>query len=174
MECTNLSFCLLLHYTTFHLKNQVFFGKRPWGEEIIRPWEEASQMRKRMRRLASVVFALRLNTAIFACKAGKNRKFRASKKPTVGFFAQRLHEQPPKPTPSQELSHRTPSKVKADFGGSVEDLGKGQTSLEEVHPFPNPTPSRTFPPRSVQNESRCYSLFWTECGGKFFSGWVLV
>ena len=42
--------------------------------------------------------------------------------------------------------------------------------MEEVHPFPNPTPSRTFPPRSVQNESRCYSLFWTECGGKSFFG----
>jgi len=42
--------------------------------------------------LTPVVFALRLNTAIFACFAGKNRKFRASKKPTVGFFAQGLRK----------------------------------------------------------------------------------
>ncbi len=40
--------------------------------------------------LTYVVFALRLNTAIFACKTGKNRKFRASKKPNVGFFEQGL------------------------------------------------------------------------------------
>ena len=40
--------------------------------------------------LTSVVFAFRLNTAIFACKTGKNRKFRASKKPNVGFFEQGL------------------------------------------------------------------------------------
>jgi len=36
------------------------------------------------------VFALRLNTAIFDCFAVENRKFRATKKPTVGFFEQRL------------------------------------------------------------------------------------
>jgi hypothetical protein len=40
--------------------------------------------------LTSVVFALRLNTAIFACFAGKNRKFRSSKKPNVGFFERGL------------------------------------------------------------------------------------
>ncbi len=40
--------------------------------------------------LTSVVFALRLNAAIFACKTGKNRKFCASKKPNVGFFEQGL------------------------------------------------------------------------------------
>jgi len=42
--------------------------------------------------LTPVVFALRLSTAIFACFAGKNLKFRASKKPTVGFFAQGLRK----------------------------------------------------------------------------------
>jgi len=42
--------------------------------------------------LTPVVFALRLNTAIFACFTGKKRKFRASKKPTVGFFAQGLRQ----------------------------------------------------------------------------------
>ncbi|MBE6553759.1 MAG: hypothetical protein E7666_05390 [Ruminococcaceae bacterium] len=38
------------------------------------------------------VFALRLNTAIFDCFAVENRKFRATKKPTVGFFEQRLRQ----------------------------------------------------------------------------------
>jgi len=38
------------------------------------------------------VFALRLNTAIFACFAVENRKFRATKKPTVGFLEQRLRQ----------------------------------------------------------------------------------
>jgi len=45
------------------------------------------------------VFALRLDAAIFAyniekimLKASENRKFRASKKPTVGFFAQGLRQ----------------------------------------------------------------------------------
>jgi len=33
------------------------------------------------------VFALRLNTAIFDCFAVENRKFRATKKPTVVFFS---------------------------------------------------------------------------------------
>ena len=50
-----------------------------------------SQMQK-MHLTHPVVFALRLNTAIFACFTGKNRKFRASKKPTVGFFAQGLRQ----------------------------------------------------------------------------------
>ena len=45
------------------------------------------------------VFALRLDAAIIAyhiekimLKASENRKFRASKKPTVGFFAQGLRQ----------------------------------------------------------------------------------
>lgn len=38
------------------------------------------------------VFALRLNAAIFDCFAVENRKFRASKKPTVGFFEQGLRQ----------------------------------------------------------------------------------
>ena len=45
------------------------------------------------------VFALRLDAAIFAyhiekimLKASENRKFRASKKPNVGFFAQGLRQ----------------------------------------------------------------------------------
>ncbi len=38
------------------------------------------------------VFALRLNAAIFDCFAAENRKFRASKKPTVGFFEQGLRQ----------------------------------------------------------------------------------
>ena len=38
------------------------------------------------------VFALRLNTTVFDCKTGENRKFRATKKPTVGFFEQRLRQ----------------------------------------------------------------------------------
>ena len=49
--------------------------------------------------LTPVVFALRLDAAIFAHydkksmqKASENRKFRASKKPTVGFFAQGLRQ----------------------------------------------------------------------------------
>ena len=32
------------------------------------------------------IFALRLNASIFDCFAVENRKFRASKKPTVGFL----------------------------------------------------------------------------------------
>ena len=36
------------------------------------------------------VFALRLNAAIFDCIATENRKFRAFKKITVGFFEQGL------------------------------------------------------------------------------------
>ena len=36
------------------------------------------------------VFALRLNAAIFNCIAAENRKFRAFKKNTVGFFEQGL------------------------------------------------------------------------------------
>ncbi|MBE6553665.1 MAG: hypothetical protein E7666_04910 [Ruminococcaceae bacterium] len=43
------------------------------------------------------VFALRLNAAIFDCFAVENRKFRATKKPTVGFFEQGLrHWRSPK------------------------------------------------------------------------------
>ena len=38
------------------------------------------------------VFTLRLNTAIFACFAGKKRKFRTVKKSTTGFFSQWLRE----------------------------------------------------------------------------------
>jgi len=49
--------------------------------------------------LTPVVFALRLDAAIFACyfakmmrNASEKSKFRASKKPTVGFFAQGLRQ----------------------------------------------------------------------------------
>jgi len=38
------------------------------------------------------VFALRRIAAISDCFAGENRKFRATKKPTVGFFEQRLRQ----------------------------------------------------------------------------------
>jgi len=37
-------------------------------------------------------FALRLNAAIFDCFAVENRKSRTTKKPTVGFFEQRLRQ----------------------------------------------------------------------------------
>ena len=40
--------------------------------------------------------------------------------------------------------------------------------MEEVHPFPNPSPSRTFPPRSVHNDCRFDTVSWTERGGNFF------
>ena len=49
---------------------------------------------------------------------------------------------------------------------------EGAELLERSSLLPNPPPSRTFPPRSVQHKSRFCSLFWTECGGKFFFGWV--
>jgi len=38
------------------------------------------------------VFALRRIAAIFDCFAVENRKFRATKKPTVSFFEQRLRQ----------------------------------------------------------------------------------
>jgi hypothetical protein len=37
-------------------------------------------------------FALWLNTTIYACFAGINRKFRPSKKPNLGFFAEGLSQ----------------------------------------------------------------------------------
>jgi hypothetical protein len=56
-------------------------------------------MQKMHLILTPDVFALRLDAAIFAYyiakiirKAGENRKFRASKKPTVGFFEEGLRQ----------------------------------------------------------------------------------
>jgi hypothetical protein len=58
-----------------------------------------SQMQKMHLILTPDVFALRLDAAIFAYdiakiirKASENRKFRASKKPTVGFFEEGLRQ----------------------------------------------------------------------------------
>ena len=79
----------------------------------------------------------------------------------------------PNPTPSQELSHHAPSNGGGRFMGKGRPW-EGANFLKEVHPFPNPSPSRTFPPRSVQQKIRFWSARWTERGGNFFFGWVMI
>ena len=90
----------------FLKKSKVFFGRhhvdrRPskchnQRKDVIKGGESNAKMHL---VLTPDVFALRLDAAIFAyhiekimLKASENRKFRASKKPTVGFFAQGLHQ----------------------------------------------------------------------------------
>jgi len=85
-------------HTRFFIFDRHFAKKkrRIFGDCAVKGGESNAKMHL---VLTPVVFALRLDAAIFAAyfekicrKTSENRKFRASKKPTVGFFAQGLRQ----------------------------------------------------------------------------------